>query len=90
MLMSAVRFIHCGRMEENAEPFTYGVDPDAELRGAERHRQTVCAGVDSGRVLVDGSSQQRCSSTVAVQHRGQQRRSLLLRAAHGDRHILSC
>lgn len=74
---------------ETSEPFTYGVDPDAELRGAEGHRQAVCVGVDGLWVLVDGSSQQRRRRVVAVQHRGQQRRSLLLCAAHCDSHTLS-
>lgn len=73
----------------NRKAFTYGVDPDAELRWAEGHRQTVRTGVNAGRVLVDGLSQQRCRRVVAVQHRGQQCRGLLLRSAHGDCHTLS-
>ena len=73
-----------------AEPFTYGVDPDAELRGAEGQRQTLGAGVRGRRVLVDGSSKQRRRRAVAVQHRGQQRRGLLLRTAHRDNQALSC
>lgn len=75
--------------QQSGEPFTYGVDPDAELRGAEWHRQTVGVGVDGRWVLVDGSSQQRRRRVVAVQHRGQQRRGLPLCAAHCDRHTLS-
>lgn len=70
-------------------PFTYGVDPDAEIGGVEGHRRGVCVGVDGHWVSVDGSGQQGRRGVVIVQHRRQQRRRFPLRAAHGDRHALS-
>lgn len=69
--------------------FTYGVDPDAEIGGVEGHCQDVCLGVDGHWVSVDGSGQQGSCGAIIVQHRCQQRRSLLLRAAQGDCHALS-
>lgn len=73
----------------NIQPFTYGVDPNAELRGVKGHHEAICVGVDGRWVLVDGTSQQRSCRVVTVQHCGQQRCCLLLCAADSDRHTLS-
>lgn len=71
------------------QPFTYGVDPNAELRGVKGHHEAICVGVDGRWVLVDGTSQQRSCRVVTVQHCGQQCCGLPLCAADCDRHTLS-
>lgn len=75
--------------KRDIRPFTYGVDPNAELGGIKGHHEAVCVGVDGRRVLVDGTSQQRSCRVVTVQHCRQQHCGLLLCAADSDRHTLS-
>lgn len=71
------------------ELFTYGIDPDAELRGAEGNSQAISVCLDGRRVLVDGFSQQRSCCVVTVKHGGQQCRRLLRCATNRDYHTLS-
>lgn len=76
-------------LQQNVEPLTNRIDPDAKLGGAEGYCQSLCVGVNARWVLVDSSCKEGCCCLVTIQHRGQQRRSFLLCAAHRDCHTLS-